>query len=144
MRSQPLRIAVLCSLIVLCTAFLYSQVTSPVIFNAPEKFICENSTFPAGSYRISPVSAAESNIFELASTSGSGHSVVFETRSTISPTPVTKPEVEFWKYGSELMLKAFFLPGSNIGAIVTEGIREAKAKKAGTKPVKQRVEATKG
>ena len=143
MKPQPLRVAVLCSLIVLCAAFLYSQVTSPLTFKAPEKFICENSTFPAGSYRISPVSSAENNIYELSSMNGQ-HAVLFETRSTVSPTPVTKPEVEFWKYGNELMLKAFFLPGSNIGATVTEGIREAKAKKAGTKPVKQRVEATKG
>ena len=142
MRSKPLRIAVLCSLIVVCTAFLYSQVTSPMTFKAPEKFICENTTFPAGSYRITPESM-EPNIFELSSTNGD-HSVLFTTRSTVSDTPVTKPEVEFWKYGNELMLKAFFLPGSKIGAIVTEGIREAKAKKAGTKPVKQRVEAAKG
>jgi hypothetical protein len=143
MRSMPLRIAVLCSLIVLCAAFLYSQVTSPITFKAPEKFICENTTFPAGSYRISPVSSAELNFYELSSLNGD-HSVLFETRSTISPTPVTKTEVEFWKYGNELMLKSFFISGDRTGATVTEGVREKMAKKAGTKPVKQRVEATKG
>jgi hypothetical protein len=143
MRSQPLRIAVLCSLIVVCTAFLYSQVTSPITFKAPEKFICDNTTLPPGTYRISPEAMTEPNIFELSSTNGD-HSVLFEARPTISPTPVTKTEVEFWKYGNELMLKSFFINGNQTGATVTESLREKMAKKAGTKPVKQRVEATKG
>jgi hypothetical protein len=112
-----------------------------VNFTTSGAFVVANTTLPAGSYKIRPTE--DTSLYELTAASGQP-SVMFEVADTDVQGGNPKTEVNFAKYGSQLMLKNFMVQGEGMSYTVVTSHVERKAKKASGKATKVANPATKG
>lgn len=107
-----------------------------VEFKAASPFVVGTETFPAGTYTIKPT---QDDLDVLDISSATKHSGFTYCEEYDSPSPATKTELTFNKYGSARYLKQISVSGSTQGCLLATGNAEKKAKKSG-KPTKEAVE----
>jgi hypothetical protein len=105
------------------------QITNSVDFRASSPFIAGETTLPAGSYSIKPVSDFP-GLLEISSVAH-GTSVLVDTESTSSDTASKTTDLVFNKYGSQLVLTQLVLAGQTTGYSITSKYAEKRAAKAG-------------
>ena len=116
-----------------------AQITTQLNFKVTQSFVVGNTTLPAGSYIVRPVSGTDQSVIEITTASGKP-SVMADVELVSPPAGQTGSQLIFNKYKSVLALSQIFPGGGAQGYQLTPGHPEKLAAKA-EKPTKQTVAA---
>jgi hypothetical protein len=100
-----------------------AQITNPITANIPFPFTVVDTQLPSGTYTIRAVNDTDLNAMEIVSADGKTH-VFFLAGQADLPSPATKTEVEFHKYGDREFLSYIFERGAVAGAEADTGQAE--------------------
>jgi hypothetical protein len=117
-----------------------AQITTQLTFKVSQSFVVVNTTLPAGTYIIRPVSGTDQSVVEIASATGKP-SVMAEVELVSPPKDQTGSQLVFNKYKGVLALTQIFPGGQVQGYQLSPGQLEKIAAKS-EKPTKQTVAAT--
>lgn len=98
--------------------------------NVPFDFIVENTTLPAGSYRVEHALENELNAWTIRSLNAVGHSVEFMTQSAEPSPNASRPEREltFMKIGDAHFLSEVWASGEGFQILPSRSMRDAEAR----------------
>jgi len=99
-----------------------------LIAHIPFAFHVRSESFPAGDYRISPLSDLQRNVVEIRSTDGR-HAGFVLTEETAPAKRDSQPKLVFDRYGKQVFMHAIRVPEDS-GAIVTPSRSEIQAARA--------------
>jgi hypothetical protein len=105
-----------CASAVLCLAFAIpvpAQINNAVDFTTTFPFYAGNTKFPAGSYKVTPVSFG-GNILQIENANGS-HSTFIEFTPTQAESVHKSSETGFKKYGTTEVLSTVWVGGQKFG-----------------------------
>ena len=109
-----------------------AQVLTPITFSMDTAFVVGNTTLPAGSYEIVPTQD-DINLLELRAASGKP-SVLFEVDPLYNAAASKSTELQFNKYGNNLVLKNILVEGQSQGDTTVTTPTENRHRKASGKP----------
>jgi hypothetical protein len=114
-----------------------AQIMNQLDFKMAQPFTVGNTTLPAGSYIVKPVSGTEQAVLEIRS--ANGHPTVMVDVNSAQPDgPQGGTHLIFNKYDNVLALSQIFPGGGNTGYQLVQGHPEQLAAKT-EKPTKQTV-----
>jgi len=116
------------------------QIMSQMEFKMSQPFTVANTTLPAGSYVIRPVSGTDQTMLEVAGMGTGKPTVIVETDAIQADAVKGASHVVFNKYKNVLALSQIFPGGGNQGYQLTQGHPEKQAAKS-EQPTKQTVTA---
>lgn len=122
------------TVLLLCVGLASAQISAPVIFTVESQFIVGNTTFPAGTYRISPTSD-DASVVEITGAKGTP-SILIQVEPIETTTPYKKTEVIFNKYADHMVLKEAMIEGTTSGIMTETSLAERKHRKDHGKPVR--------
>jgi hypothetical protein len=115
----------------------HAQIVNQLDFTMSQPFTVADTTLPAGSYTIRPVSGTESTVIEIVG--ASGHPSVMVDADSTQPDPAQSgSHLVFNKYKNVLALSQVFPGGGNAGYQLAPGHAEKLAAKT-EKPTQQSV-----
>lgn len=117
-----------------------AQITNQLDFKMTQPFTVGNTTLPAGSYIIRPVSGSDQMVIEITTATGKP-SVMAEVNSAQPDAAQSGTQLIFNKYSKVLALSQIFPGGGNTGYQLAVGHPEKLAAKT-EKPTKQTVTGT--
>jgi len=117
-----------------------AQIISPVTFTIGTEFVVGNTTFPAGSYEITPTD--EQGVLEIRGQKGAP-AALFETEPLVTVTPFKQTELVFNKYAEHMVLKDVMVAGETTGATTVTANTEKRHRKEHGKPTRVRHPAKK-
>jgi hypothetical protein len=122
------------TVLVVCVGLASAQISAPIIFTVESQFVVGNTTFPAGTYRISPTSD-DGSVVEITGAKGSP-SIMIEVDPIETNNPYTRTQVIFNKYADHLVLKEAMIEGTTSGIMTETSLAERKHRKDHGKPVR--------
>jgi hypothetical protein len=117
-----------------------AQITSQLAFKMSQPVVVGNTTLPAGSYTIRPISGTDQAVIEIASTNGKP-AVIAEVELIQPDGAQNGTHLVFNRYKNVLALSQIFPGGGNQGYQLVPGHPEKMAAKS-EKPTKQTVAST--
>lgn len=121
------------------TAAATAQITTQMGFKMSQSFVVENTTLPAGSYIITPVSGADQSVIQIRNTTTDA-GVMVAVELVQPDASQSGSQLAFNKYKKVLALSEIFPGGENQGYRLLSGHPEKLAAKT-EKPTKQTVAA---
>lgn len=115
----------------------HAQIMNQLDFKISQPFTVANTTLPAGSYVIRPVSGVDQTVIEIASADGH-HTVMVDTEAAQPEQPQAASYLVFNKYKNVFALSQIFPGGGNTGYRLVQGHPEQLAAKTET-PTKQTI-----
>jgi hypothetical protein len=117
-----------------------AQVSSTQTFKTTFPFTAGNTTFPAGSYEVRPMSG-ESGVVQVLATPAGVPSVFVEVIGAKGKEKPSKSDIVFQKYGDKYLLKTIWDASSGSGVTIIATYAEKEHAKSGA-PTEHHVEAT--
>jgi hypothetical protein len=139
MRTLVGRFVLFALVLTIGTAAASAQITTQLRFKMSQSFVVENTTLPAGSYNVTPVSGTDQSVIEIRSTTGDA-GVMVAVELVQPDASHSGSQLVFNKYKKVLALSEIFPGGENQGYKLVPGHPEKLAAKT-EKPTKQTVAA---
>ena len=117
-----------------------AQITNQLDFKVSQPFTVANTSLPAGSYTIKPVTGTDQSVIVISAASGKP-SVMVEVDSAQPESPQGASHLVFNKYSNVLALSQVFPGGGAAGYQLPQGHPEKLAAKT-EKPTKETVAST--
>jgi hypothetical protein len=139
MRTLVGRLVLLALVLTIGTAAASAQITTQMGFKMSQSFVVENTTLPAGSYLITPVSGTDQSVVQIRNTTTDA-GVMVGVELVQPDAGQSGSQLVFNKYKKVLALSEIFPGGENQGYKLLPGHPEKLAAKT-EKPTKQTVAA---